>query len=172
MTHALRVSRWQTLILLTIGLIAGVALSYALGGTTANAQEGAAKTGVESMRTSTLEAKLAASTRVWIRGAGFVPGTSLTLLIADSYGVQTDISITGDPRADGGGSVYPLIVNDDGSWATEWLIGRFSRSGVGSEGMFTLGVYDEDYNLLATTPLALCADSRAEGAEVPPYCSE
>lgn len=171
MTHALRVSRTQALFWIAVGLVTGlaIALAFSVGGT---ARADVKTTGLESVRTSTLEASLSSKTHVWIRGSGFVPGTEIRLLIADGFGVQTDITITGNPPTDGGGSVYPLIVNDDGAWATDWLIGRFARAGVGAEGMYTLGVYDADFNLLATAPLALCNPSRAEGEAVPSFCSQ
>ena len=54
-----------------------------------------------------------------------------------------------------------------------WTIGRFSRDGVGGEGQFSLRVTDTDFNVLATTPLALCNNggARPEGEEIPSYCS-
>jgi hypothetical protein len=156
---------------LILGLVAGFVLATMwMGNDTARAQEDQ-RTGVEEINTSASEVKLAASSTVWIRGSGFVPETEITLLIADGFGVLSDITITADPRSDGGGSVYPLVANADGSWATEWLIGRFSRAGVGIEGMYTLYAYAGN-DLLATAPIALCAPEREEGAEVPSFCSE
>jgi hypothetical protein len=149
----------------------GFVLSNAfIGGNPAKADEH--MTGVEEITTSIQEAPLAAGTQLWVRGSGFVPATEVVLLIADSFGVLTDITITADPRSDGGGSVYPLIANDDGSWATQWRLGRFSRAGVGAEGMFTLFVYDTEDNLLATAPIALCKATRAEGEAIPSFCSK
>jgi hypothetical protein len=147
-----------------------------LAGGTARADEHG--TGVESMGTDVLEANFRpgqgnSPTLVWIRGGGFVPETEVSLFIADSNGVLTDISVTADPPSDGGGSVYPLIANEQGAWATRWKIGRFTRAGAGGEGVFTIWAMDKDYNVLATTSLALCnTANRAEGEAIPPFCSK
>lgn len=161
---------------LALGLVAGLALANMLsfGGT---AKADGHMTGVESVRSDQLQANFVPGTSrmetdVWFRGAGFVPGTPISILIKDSNGVLTDISVPAGSRRDGGGSVEDLAANDDGAWATSWRIGRFTRSGVGGEGMFTVLVVDDDFNTLATTPLALCnLTDRAEGEEVPPFCS-
>jgi hypothetical protein len=163
------------LLLLAIGVAVGYALSMLLAGGTARAQE--ATTGVEAVRTDVLEAAFTPgasrqNTEVWFRGSGFVPGTDITILVKDGNGVLTDINVPAEARRDGGGTVYPLIVNDDGAWATNWMIGRFSRPDVGAEGMFTVWVTDSDFNILATTPLALCNHNRAEGETIPAYCSQ
>ena len=161
---------------LALGLIAGLVLANFISfGGAAKAQEGT--TGTESMRTDVLEANFVPGTSrmgtdVWFRGSGFVPGTPITVLIKDSNGVLTDISIPVDPHRDGGGTVENLAANDDGAWATSWRIGRFSRANVGGEGMFSAYAVDPDFNILATTPLALCnLTDRPEGEEIPSYCS-
>jgi hypothetical protein len=161
---------------LALGLIAGLTLaSFISFAGTAKADEHT--TGVEAVRTDTLEADFVPGTsrmgtEVWFRGSGFVPGTSISVLVKDSNGVWTDISVPAESRRDGGGSVADLVANDDGAWATNWRIGRFSRANVGGEGMFSAVVVDADFNVLATTPLALCnLSARAEGEAVPDYCS-
>lgn len=154
---------------LALGLIAGLVLANLVSfGGTAKAQT-ATTTGLESVRTDVLEANFvpgqsSSKTTVWFRGSGFVPGTPVSILIKDSNGVLTDIST--------GASVDNLAANDDGAWATMWTIGRFTRAHVGAEGMFTVVVVDKDYNILATTPLALCNDGGDRPADeaIPSYC--
>ena len=172
MTNVLRVGRSRALFWLAIGLAAGYVLSLMLAGGRANAQTTSFSTGLEEVRSDKVEVSFNSKTTVWIRVSGFVPGAEVTLLIRDGYGVLDDITVTADPRTDGGGSVYPLIANDDGAWATQWLLGRFTRAGVGAEGIYTLYVYDSSgEHLLATTPIALCNASRGAGVEVPSFCS-
>lgn len=136
-----------------------------------------ARLGTEEVRTDVLEANFEpgasrSPTQVWIYGSGFRPGQEVYVLLTDASGAQTDISIPAEQQRDGGGTVWPLIANDQGAWATLWTIGRFSRPDVGAEGQFSLTITDTEFNILATTPLALCNnEARAEGEEVPDYCS-
>jgi len=146
-------------LLMAMGLLAGLVLATMFGGGSTAKADG--HTGFEEVRTDTIEANFTPgasreTTKVWFRGSGFTPGTEVILLISDSNGVLTDITIPAGSQRDGGGTVYPLIANDDGAWATMWTIGRFSRSNVGGEGMFSVLVMDSNFNTLATTPLALC----------------
>ena len=155
-------------LLLAMGLLAGLALATMFGGGTAKAD--GHMTGFEEVRTDMLQAAFSpgesrSKTEVWFHGSGFVPGTSIVILISDSNGVLTDITIPADRRRDGGGSVSDLAANDDGAWATEWRIGRFSRRGVGGEGMFSVLIMDQDFNTLTTTPLALCNLNDRQGEE-------
>ena len=174
------------LLWLAIGLFAGLALAATFGGGAASADGHV--TGMEEVRTNGVEHNFTPgasreTTEVWIYGSGFTPGTEVFTLISDGNGVLTDITIPAGRRRDGGGSVSPLVANSDGAWATEWRIGRFSRRGVGGEGMFSLLVMDTDFNTLATTPVALCNnDDRqeeitdeagnvtTEAEEIPNYC--
>lgn len=173
-------------LLMAMGLLAGLVLATMFGGGSTAKADG--HTGFEEVRTNVLQADFQPgqsreTTEVWFQGSGFTPGTDLIILISDGNGVLTDITIPAGRRRDGGGSVYPLVANDDGAWATEWRIGRFSRRGVGGEGMFSVLIMDQDFNTLATTPLALCnltdrqeeqtdADGKvtAEAEPVPAFC--
>ena len=144
---------------MAMGLLAGLVLATMFGGGSTAKADG--HTGFQEVRTSTQQADFTPGasrekTEVWFQGSGFTPGMEVIILISDSNGVLTDITIPAGRRKDGGGSVYPLVANDDGAWATEWRIGRFSRRGVGGEGMFSVLVMDANFNTLATTPLALC----------------
>ena len=125
---------------------------------------------------------------VWVYGSGFTPGIEVELLVADFQGALYVISACRwdnegncDPRRyrDGAGSVWPLIVNDDGAFATEWRLGRFTRPNVGTERMASMWAVDKaTYSFLASAPIALCDLTRnedleegAEPAEVPDFCS-
>jgi hypothetical protein len=156
--------------------LAGLALAAMLAGGNIKADEHI--TGVESVRTDVLEATMVpgagrTATEVWIRGAGFVPETEVAVFIADGNGVLTEISVPAEERRDGGGSVYPLVANEHGAWATSWMIGRFSRPGAGAEGILSIVVMDAaTLEVIATTPLALCNnEERPEGEAVPSFCS-
>lgn len=187
MTRTALMTKRVGLVWLAIGLVAGLALTSVFGGLTVKADGHV--TGVESVRTNgvehTFQPKLKRSkTEVWIYGSGFEPGTEVYTLISDSNGVLTDITIPASKRKDGGGTVYPLVANDEGAWATSWRLGRFTRKGVGGEGIFSLLVMDTSFNTLATTPIALCNNQKRkqeekdeagvvtqEADKVPSFCS-
>lgn len=160
-------------LLMAMGLLAGLAMATMFGG--GSAAQAGGHTGFESVRTNVSEVSLenGAGARekdsVWFRGSGFTPGTAITILVSDSNGVLTDISIPAGAQRDGGSSVWPLTANFDGAWATQWTIGRFARNNVGGEGIFTVLVVDESFSTLATTPLSVCNDDgRAKYAAANP----
>lgn len=169
MTRTALTTKRVGLIWLAIGLFAGLALTSVFGGLTVRADGHA--TGLESVRTNGVEQNFVpgqsrSKTEVFIYGSGFAPGTEVFTIISDSNGVLTDITIPAAKRRDGGGTVYPLVANADGAWATNWRIGRFTRKGVGGEGMFSLQVMDTSFNTLATTPIALCNNAGGKGGRV------
>ena len=157
-------------LLMAMGLLAGLVMATMFGGGSTAKADG--HTGFETVRTNVIEANFTPgasreTTKVWFYGSGFTPGTNAVILISDSSGVLTDITIPAEAARDGGGSVYPLVANDDGAWATMWTIGRFSRAGVGGEGLFSVLVLDDaTFSTLATTPLALCNNGTKTIAEV------
>lgn len=185
------VTKRSATILIAAGLIAGLALAVALAAYEGVRADGHV-TGTESIALSTNEVNFVAGTsrspeEVWVRGSGFTPGREVVLLLDDYQGALYIISncrlndegeCAPGNRRDGGGSVWPLIVNDDGAFATSWRIGRFTRPNVGAgegneERLSTLWAVDgETYDTLATAPLALCNHDRAEDAEVPPFCAK
>jgi len=123
-----------------------------------------ARLGTEEVRTSLTEVPFAGSSVVWVYGSGFEPGQEVQILIMDKTGVLADIT-------SGLTSVFPLIANEQGAWATKWTIGRFTTSAV--EGQYSLTIVDAlDFDVLATAPIALCAPTRAEGAAIPNFCSK
>lgn len=195
MTAATTVTKRSATIWIAAGLIAGLALAIALSAYQGVRADGHA-TGTETIVLTTSETPnevnfVAGTSRspeeVWIRGSGFTPGREVVLLLDDYQGalyiisncrLNNDGECAPGNRRDGGGSVWPLIVNDDGAFATNWRIGRFTRPNVGAgdgneERLSTLYAVDgETYDTLATAPLALCNHDRAEDAEVPPFCAE
>ena len=194
------VTKRSATILIASGLIAGLALAIALSAYQGVRADGHV-TGTESIVLSTNEVNFVApveggrsSEEVWIRGSGFTPGREVVLLLDDYQGalyiisncrLNNDGECAPGNRRDGGGSVWPLIVNDDGAFATSWRIGRFIRPNVGAgegnvERLSTLWAVDgETYDSLASAPLGLCNHERnddleegAEPAEVPNFCSK
>ncbi len=179
-----------------VGLIAGLALAFTLSTVQSAGAEG--RTGTESIVLSTNEVdfelgKSRSSEEVWIRGSGFAPGIEVVILVSDAQGALYIISncrLNDDRvcnprnRRDGGGLPWPLMTNDDGGFASNWRLGRFTRENVGwsesiGERMDTVwAVNGETYEFLASAPLALCNLTRNEGleegadpAEVPNFCS-
>ncbi len=195
MTAATQVTKRSATIWIAAGLIAGLALAIALSAYQGVRADGHA-TGTETIVLTTSETPnevnfVAGTSRsseeVWIRGSGFTPGREVVLLLDDFQGalyiisncrLNNDGECAPGNRRDGGGSVWPLIVNDDGAFATNWRIGRFTRPNVGAgdgneERLSTLYAVDgETFNTLATAPLALCNHDRAEDAEIPQFCAE
>ena len=179
-----------------VGLIAGLALAFTLS--TVQSAEAEGRTGTESIVLSTNEVDFElgesrSSEEVWIRGSGFAPGIEVVILVSDAQGALYIISncrLNDDRvcnprnRRDGGGLPWPLMTNDDGGFASNWRLGRFTRENVGwsesiGERMDTVwAVNGETYEFLASAPLALCNLTRNEGleegadpAEVPNFCS-
>jgi hypothetical protein len=168
MSRALSAHR-PALVWLALGLVAGLVLSLAIGsGATAQADEHA--TGLERIALSKVEIDFQPGARsgkdsVWIYGSGFAPGTEVSLLLQDSNGVYQDVTSLA--------TSFPMVANDDGAWATNWVVGRWTRKGVGGEGIFSLWVTDASFTNLSTHPIALCnLNNRAEGEETPDYCSQ
>ncbi len=174
------------------GLLAGLAAAFALSAIQSARADGHV-TGTESIVLSKTEVNFApgasrSGEEVWIRGSGFTPGRQIDLLVADFQGALYILSNCRwgsdgqcDPARyrDGAGSVWPLIVNEDGAFATKWRLGRFTRANVGAERLATVWAADADsYDFLASAPIALCDLERnadleegAEPVEVPAYCS-
>lgn len=175
-THSLLSPRFA-LVTLAAAALVGLALAAALA-TNEGARADGHVTGGETLVVSPSEANFIPGSRafertdagVWIYGSGFNPGQSVLVLIADQRGVATDI---------GALSGVDVAANDDGAFGLRWTFGRFSRTGVGGEGMQSVRVVDAgSFDELATAPLALCNltrnDDLAEGAEaaaVPDHCS-
>jgi hypothetical protein len=142
---------------------AALAAGMLIGGAAPSAQADEASTGVERISLSSTEVGFDSKASVFIYGSGFNPGTQVSLLLQDSNGVYQDVTSLA--------TTFPMVANDDGAWATKWVVGRWTRGGVGAEGIFSLWVTDENFTNLSSHPIALCKTKRAEGEEVPTYCS-
>ena len=172
-THSLLSPRFA-LVTLAAAALVGLALAAALS-TNEGARADGHATGGETLVVTPSEADFvpgqrSSPTSVWIYGSGFNPGQSLLVLIADQRGVATDI---------GALSGVDVVANDDGAFGFKWTFGRFSRGGVGGEGMQSVRAVDAgSFDELATAPLALCNLTRNDGLEegadpapVPSHCS-
>lgn len=186
------ITKRSATILIAAGLIAGLALAIALSAYQGARADGHA-TGTEDIVLSHTEVNFEpgrsrSGEEVWIRGSGFTPGVEVELMVADYQGALYIISACRwndegecDPARyrDGAGSVWPLIVNDDGAFATKWRLGRFTRANVGAERLATMWAVEKASGaFLASAPIALCNLTRnddleegAEPAEVPQFCS-
>ena len=167
-THSF-MSRRLALVWIAASLLAGFALMAAMSGTDSVRADGHSP-GNEKLIVTPSEADFqpgnrSSKTVVWIYGSGFVPGTSVLVLAADQRGVASDV---------GALSKVDVVANADGAFGFPWKFGRFTRKGVGGEGMISLRAVDAaSFEDLATAPLALCnLNNRAEGADVPSHCSK
>ena len=172
-THSLLSPRFA-LVSLAAAALVGLALAAALT-TNEGARADGHSTGSETLVVTPSEADFEPGNRnsrttVWVYGSGFNPGQSVLVLVADQRGVATDI---------GALAGVDVSANDDGAFGLAWTFGRFSRSGVGGEGMQSVRAVDAgSFDELATAPLALCNLTRnddleegAEAAAVPSHCS-
>ena len=173
-THSLLTPRFA-LVWAAAALLLGLAVAAAVSGAGQNARADGHATGAETLVVTPSEADFepgnrSSPTSVWVYGSGFMPGASVLVLISDQRGVATDI---------GALSGIDVAANDDGAFGFKWTFGRFSRSGIGGEGMQSVRAVDAgSFDELATAPLALCNltrnDDLEEGAEpmpVPSHCS-
>ena len=178
-------SRAQTvfggkLVWLAIGLLAGLYLATFMATTqeSRNASASQHGAGINRVTTDIIKVDLVPGTsrsksEVWIYGSGYLPGQEITVLVSDGNGVLSDISTPLGRRRDGGGSVRPLVANEDGAWATSWRLGRFTRNNIGNERMASILVVDAQFNDLGSTPIAFCNISgRADFAEANPDATE
>ena len=173
-THSLLTPR-LALVWAAAALLLGLAVAAALSNTRESARADAHAAGSETLVVTPSEADFvpgqrSSATSVWIYGSGFTPSASVLVLISDQRGVDTDI---------GALSGVDVAANEDGAFGFKWTFGRFTRSGVGGEGMMSVRAVDAgSFDELATAPLALCNLNRnadleegAEPAEVPNHCS-
>ena len=173
-THSLLTPR-LALVWAAAALLLGLAVAAALSNTRESARADDHAAGSETLVVTPSEAdfvpgKSPSPTTVWIYGSGFTPSASVLVLISDQRGVDTDI---------GALSGIDVAANEDGAFGFKWTFGRFTRSGVGGEGMMSVRAVDAgSFDELATAPLALCNLNRnadleegAEPAEVPSHCS-
>ena len=166
-THSLLSPRFA-LVSLAAAVLVGLALAAALSTNTGVRADGHS-TDTETLVVTPNEADFVPGTRnsptsVWVYGSGFNAGQSVLVLIADQRGVATDV---------GALSGIDVVANDEGAFGFKWTFGRFTRTGVGGEGMQSVSAVDAgSFDPLASAPLALCnIGGRAEDAEVPSHCS-
>ena len=101
---------------------------------------------------------LAGSSNVLVTGSGLEPGTVISVLVKDSFGLFSNVTGLMSPNV--------ITVNDDGAFAATWALGRWTR--VSQEGLLSLRIVDEDYQVLATAPLLFCNPTESESA----FCGE
>ena len=166
-THSLLSPRFA-LVTLAAAVLVGLALAAALA-TNEGVRADGHVTGGETLVVTPSEADFepgnrGSKTAVWVYGSGFSAGQSVLILIADQRGVATDI---------GALAGVDVVANDEGAFGFKWVFGRFTRTGVGGEGMESVWAVDAgSFDPLASAPLALCnLNARAEDEAVPDYCS-
>ncbi len=166
-THSLLSPRFA-LVTLAAAVLVGLALAAALA-TNEGVRADGHVTGGETLVVTPSEADFepgnrGSKTAVWVYGSGFSAGQSVLILIADQRGVATDI---------GALAGVDVVANDEGAFGFKWVFGRFTRTGVGGEGMESVWAVDAgSFDPLASAPLALCnLNARAEDEAVPDHCS-
>ncbi|MYA51363.1 MAG: hypothetical protein F4045_11915 [Chloroflexi bacterium] len=87
-----------------------------------------------------------------IMGTGFQPGQKIHVLVQTSVGRGFAGTVTNEITE----NVHPPIeaVDESGNFAARFDMGRFER--VMSEGIAGITVTDADFNVLASTPVAMC----------------
>ena len=87
-----------------------------------------------------------------IMGTGFRPGQKIHVLVQTSVGRGFAGTVTNEITE----NVHPPIeaVDESGNFAARFDMGRFER--VMSEGIAGITVTDTDFNVLASTPVAMC----------------
>lgn len=99
-----------------------------------------------------------------IMGTGFQPGQKVHVLIQTSIGRGFAGTVTNEITE----NVQPPIeaVDESGNFAARFDMGRFER--VMSEGIAGISVTDTDFNVLASTPVAMCDPQGRSRVEVYP----
>ncbi len=99
-----------------------------------------------------------------IMGTGFQPGQKVHVLIQTSIGRGFAGTVTNEITE----NVQPPIeaVDEAGNFAARFDMGRFER--VMSEGIAGITVTDTDFNVLASTPVAMCDPQGRSRVEVYP----
>lgn len=93
-----------------------------------------------SVIVSPIVAPLDKNTQIVITGSGFDPGQELVIGFEDEYGASAEIK--------------EVKVNERGSWATAWTLGRYTRRGILKDGVYPIIVMDKDLNIIKTAPVA------------------
>ena len=182
MTAATTVTKRSATIWIAAGLIAGLALAIALSAYQgvragracdgdrshrARQDRGHFRTGHEPLRRGSLDPRLRLYPRAIEDGAprSGLPGCTLRHQRL-SLGQRRCNCDPGRYR-DGAGSVWPLIVNDDGAFATKWRLGRFTRRERGYRASWrACGPWTRPPTaFLASAPIALCDLTRNEDLE-------
>ena len=96
--------------------------------------------------------ELHSSSSFAILGTGFQPGQKIHVLVQTSVGRGFAGTVTNEITE----NVHPPIeaVDEAGNFAARFDMGRFER--VMSEGVAGITVTDADFNVLASTPVAMC----------------
>jgi len=99
-----------------------------------------------------------------IMGTGFEPGQEIHVLLQTSIGRGFAGTVTNEIT----GNVQPPIeaADESGNFAARFDMGRFER--VMSEGIAGITVTDADFNVLASTPVAMCDPQGRSRVEVYP----
>jgi len=103
--------------------------------------------------------KMEKGSKVFILGSGFAPNQELKILHTDPKGVTADIGSESKPKS--------VTADSSGNWTSVWNPGRFISKKLIKEGVTTLKVVDDDYNLLAHVSVYLYKDA-APASDQPP----
>ncbi len=86
-------------------------------------------------------AELHKNTQVVLTGSGFQPGQEVRVMFVDEYENPTILEV--------------VTVDERGSWAWVWTVGRYTRRGILAERIYTFTAQDAEGNILASAPLGL-----------------
>ena len=147
-------------LLAIVPIVVAAALVFGSGAAEVDAQAASAGLAPAKVATIPLVASLEKGSEILIAGSGFAPNQEIFIAIRSRDGLLTEISGRVDPPT--------FSANEDGAFATTWDLSRWARRKIGAEGIYTLQVVNDVYELTASTPLGLCEPKKLEAV----FCSE
>lgn len=135
----------RTIVLLVVALGLLLAAAVVVPAWASSLSNPATTTVVASPQAVPLDAK----SQIVFMGSGFEPGKPVYLIVDGASEMRTDISYLVSPQP---------VADAAGLWAVVWTLDTYVK--VGSEGMHTIIVTDDQYNVLASAPFGLVNTSK------------
>lgn len=117
--------------------VAVAVLAFSFG---ANVEADSGSSPLAPIISATPMVKLSKNAEVFIVGSGFKPGQEIVLVYTDPTGVPANIGYALKPKP---------VADGKGEWATTWDCGRYVSRKLIKEGVTSIKVTDDEYNVLA-----------------------